>query len=247
MKQNVLTPDKKKEGAGAEVRRLFPSSSLTHVDPFVLLDEFFVEADSGFPMHRHAGFEAITYILGGGFRHKDDMGNDSVVGEGGVQKFTAGSGIEHSEMPAGEKGAHGFQLWLNLPKNKKDMKPNYQKVKADKIPQAEDGKTIIKTIVGEDSPVELETNIKYQDVALEKDCFTSIDFSEKHRGFLYVYQGEISLKEENGTKTSIAKGQGYLPDGTLRFSIGCAEDSRFIVVSGEPIGEEIKLEGSIVR
>ncbi len=243
----IIKPDRKKEGIGAKVRRLFPSTSLAHVDPFVLLDEFFVEADKGFPKHRHAGFEAVTYILEGGFRHNDDMENDSVVGEGGVQKFSAGRGIRHSEMPSGEKGAHGFQLWINLPKDKKDMKPNYQKVGAEKIPRTEDEETIIKTVVGKNSPVELETKVKYQDVTLKKDCFTSVDFSEEQSGFLYVYRGEITLEEKDGKKISIAKGRGYIPEESLHLSIGCAEDSRFIVISGEPLGDEIILEGSIVR
>ncbi|MFP3871741.1 MAG: pirin family protein [Candidatus Natronoplasma sp.] len=184
MKEKIFEPLTKKEGAGAEVRRIFPSTSLDHLDPFVLLDEFFVDADKGFPMHRHAGFEAVTYILEGSFRHKDDIGNDSVVGEGGVQKFTAGKGIKHSEMPVGEKGAHGFQLWVNLPKEKKEIEPNYQKVEAKKIPETKDGTTIIRTIIGEGSPVKIETPVVYQDVILEKGCFRSIDLLQNFQGLL---------------------------------------------------------------
>jgi len=99
---NVIKPTEKKEGAGAKVKRLFPSQEMKHLDPFVLLDEFFVDPSKGFPPHEHRGFEAITYMLDGGFRHKDDLGNDSTVYRGCVQKFTAGRGITHSEMPVGE-------------------------------------------------------------------------------------------------------------------------------------------------
>jgi len=245
LKENVFEPVVKKEGAGAEVKRLFPSSSLDHIDPFVLLDEFFVEADKGFPKHRHAGFEAVTYILEGGFRHEDDMGNDSVVGEGGVQKFSAGSGIRHSEMPAGEKDAHGFQLWINLPKEKKDMEPNYQKVEFEDVPKIKRDNTVIRTIIGEGSPVKVETDVKYQDLSLKRACFTSIDIPEDHEGLLYLYNGEIVI-EQGENKLSLTEGEAYVPSGE-RFSIGCTEDSNFIMVSGKPHHQEIRLEGSIVR
>lgn len=65
---------KQSEGRGATVKRAFPSSSIDHLDPFVLLDEFFVEPPAGFPEHPHKGFEAVTYTLEGVFRHKDSTG-----------------------------------------------------------------------------------------------------------------------------------------------------------------------------
>lgn len=86
-------------GAGATVRRVFPTAQLAHVDPFVLLDEFTVEPDAGFPDHPHGGFEAVTYMLEGAFGHRDHLGNDEVVSAGGVQRFTAGERIVHSGQP----------------------------------------------------------------------------------------------------------------------------------------------------
>jgi len=242
-----LRAEVKSEGAGAKVKRLFPSSDLEHYDPFVLLDEFFVDPEAGFPRHRHAGFEAITYMIEGGFRHKDNMGNDSSIEDGGVQKFTAGKGIEHSEMPVGDKTSHGFQLWINLPKELKDTEPSYQKVSAEQIPVKREGKTKIKTIIGEGSPVKTNTPVLYQDVILEEACFTSIEFPENYRGFLYVYDGEITIDSMGSEKETISDNQAYIPDEESRFSIGCNEKSKFIVISGEPIKEEIRLQGSVVK
>ena len=247
MEGNLLRAEVKSEGAGAKVKRLFPSSDLEHYDPFVLLDEFFVDPEAGFPRHRHAGFEAITYMIEGGFRHKDNMGNDSSIEDGGVQRFTAGKGIEHSEMPVGDKTSHGFQLWINLPKELKDTEPSYQKVSAEQIPVKREGKTKIKTIIGEGSPVKTNTPVLYQDVILEEACFTSIEFTENYRGFLYVYDGEITIDSMGSEKETISDNQAYIPDEESRFSIGCNEKSKFIVISGEPIKEEIRLQGSVVK
>jgi redox-sensitive bicupin YhaK (pirin superfamily) len=56
-------------------------------------------------------------MLEGGFHHTDDLGNDSIVLAGGLQKFTAGRGIVHSELP-GTKGLNrGLQLRVRLPAN----------------------------------------------------------------------------------------------------------------------------------
>lgn len=53
--------------------------------------------------------------------------------------MTAGSGVVHSEMPCQElleKGgrSEGFQLWVNLPKKDKMIKPRYQDTPAERIP-----------------------------------------------------------------------------------------------------------------
>ena len=45
------------------------------LDPFLLFDEFGSDDPSeyigGFPPHPHRGFETITYMLNGKFKHKD--------------------------------------------------------------------------------------------------------------------------------------------------------------------------------
>ena len=119
------------EGDGVMVKRLMPRQGLMNFDPFVLMDHFDIEG-GGFPDHPHRGFEAITYMLDGGMQHVDNLGNKSVVYAGGLQRFTAGKGLVHSEMPQGR--AQGIQLWINLPKRLKQMQPSYQQVDAEDIP-----------------------------------------------------------------------------------------------------------------
>ena len=64
-------------------------------------------------------------MLNGKFRHKDSAGNEGFLSDGSVQWMTAGRGVIHSEMPEQTDGlVRGFQLWLNLPKEKKMIKRN---------------------------------------------------------------------------------------------------------------------------
>ncbi len=122
---NIITGMKTSDGAGVNLTRIMGSPELNMLDPFLLLDEFGSNDPNdyiaGFPPHPHRGFETITYMLNGKWQHQDSAGNEGLLGEGSVQWMTAGRGIVHSEMPIQTDGlARGFQLWLNLSKEKKN-------------------------------------------------------------------------------------------------------------------------------
>ena len=66
--------------------------------------------------------------------------------------MTAGSGIMHQEMPSGNSQGqmHGFQLWANLPSDKKLIAPRYQDIASKDITYLEDNDgSKIKIIVGD--------------------------------------------------------------------------------------------------
>src|SRR5215218_1077107 len=154
----VLNSVKTMEGEGLVVNRSLPNNR--EFDPFLLLDEFgplelAPGQVGGVPAHPHRGFETVTYMLDGRFEHKDSQGRSGKLNPGDVQWMTAGSGVVHSEMPEKEFAKsggrlHGFQLWINLPKIDKMIKPNYQDVPSGKIPIAStlDGKVSAKVIAG---------------------------------------------------------------------------------------------------
>jgi redox-sensitive bicupin YhaK (pirin superfamily) len=94
----------------------------------------------GAPDHPHRGFETVTYMLSGEMQHKDSRGHAGRLTPGDVQWMTAGAGVVHSEMPGAELTRtggrmHGFQLWVNLPKRDKMMKPRYQEIPNAQIPK----------------------------------------------------------------------------------------------------------------
>jgi redox-sensitive bicupin YhaK (pirin superfamily) len=95
------------------------------MDPFLLMDHFGPMvlgpgSDAGFPPHPHRGFQTLTYLIQGAFRHRDSTGGSGLLRPGGAQLMNAGSGIVHEEMPVPEHletgGAiEGVQLWIKLP------------------------------------------------------------------------------------------------------------------------------------
>ena len=149
------------EGDGARVRRLMPVPGFMNFDPFVLFDDFALAPGTGFPPHPHRGFEAITYLCTGELEHRDNLGNVSRVGPGGAQRFTAGHGIVHSEMPSVAEPTRGIQLWINLPARLKASAPAYQEAGAETMVEAAVAGGVRRVIVGEGGPVALMTPVRY--------------------------------------------------------------------------------------
>jgi redox-sensitive bicupin YhaK (pirin superfamily) len=229
------------EGEGAVVKRVFPTRNLSSFDPFPLLDEFNITPPAGFPEHPHGGFEAVTYMLQGGFHHTDNLGNDSVVMAGGVQRFTAGKPIIHSELPGTEGANRGLQLWVRLPTKLQHLKPTYQQVDAKDVPEQRVNGHLVRTVVGEGSSVKLQNDVSYLDVTLQKEQVFTHDVRRDLNAFIYVLEGAVKLGS-----VVVGKGEAGLLTGGDLVELSAADLARFVVIGGKPHGEEIVLRGSFV-
>ena len=239
-----------KDGAGVNLTRIIGSPELNMLDPFLLLDEFGSENPNdyiaGFPPHPHRGFETITYMLNGKFTHKDSAGNEGHLSDGGVQWMTAGKGVVHSEMPEQSEGLmRGFQLWLNLPKEKKMIDPSYHDIQADKIPSVSLENAKVKVISGEfqstEGPGRPHTGVLYLDVHLNKSSSISIPINENWNAFIYVYEGEIE------SNLSVPKGNLAVLDTDGIFECrSISSDTKFILAAGEPLNEPVARGGPFV-
>lgn len=125
--KNWVASQETRDGEGVRIFRVAGRHLNEFIDPFLMIDEMraldSTDYIGDFPPHPHRGFETITYMLKGRFRHTDHMGKEGVIGPGDVQWMTAGRGVVHGKMPEKTEGAmHGFQIWINLPSAEK-MKP----------------------------------------------------------------------------------------------------------------------------
>ncbi|MCW8963458.1 MAG: pirin family protein [Gammaproteobacteria bacterium] len=230
------------EGDGVTVRRLFPfERDQLVVDPFVLWDDFSIGPGAGFPTHAHRGFEAITCLFNGSMNHTDNLGNNSTITAGGAQRFTAGRGIRHSEMPGEQDTTTGIQLWINLPKALKGIEPDYQQVNAADIPQAgENGVTLLE-IVGKSSAMQLKTAVQYTEVRMESGSQHTVRVTEPMQGIIYLQQGKASIHDQ---KLAVGDAmQVYSGDEVI---IRAGRQSRLMVALGKPHHEAVKLAGGFV-
>ncbi len=263
-----------REGAGVSLYRAFGFGKTSEFDPFLLLDDFRNDDptayQAGFPWHPHRGIETITYVLAGKVEHGDSLGNSGVIGPGAVQWMTAGRGIIHQEMPAGdaEGRMHGFQLWANLPKALKMGAPRYQEFGPDRIPVANgpdgvEARVICGELWGTQGPVEgIGVDPAYFDISLSGVREIEIPVAADRHAFAYIFQGEgdfCNLETplevpSSGSGWSDIKPDPHASNRTLiRFGDGDriraksgAEALRFLLFSGKPLKEPVAWYGPIV-
>ncbi|VFQ67054.1 unnamed protein product [Cuscuta campestris] len=241
------------EGDGARVRRSIGRHELKNIDPFLMLDEFEVSPPAGFPDHPHRGFETVTYMLEGAFTHQDFSGHKGTIGTGDVQWMTAGRGIVHSEMPAGEGTQKGLQLWINLASKDKMIEPNYQELLSRDIPSAESDGVQVKVIAGEamgvKSPVYTRTPTMYLDFTLQPATEYHQRVPQSWNAFIYVIEGEGSFGTENSRTPATAHHCLVLGPGegvSVWNSASSGQPLRFVLLGGQPIREPVVQCGPFV-
>ena len=249
----IINPSLASDGAGVKLKRSIGVEP-NYFDPFLMFDEFGSENKDdyigGFPAHPHRGIETVTYMLAGEFEHKDSTGAKGRMKPGDVQWMKTGSGIIHSEMPAMSNGKlHGFQLWINMPAKLKMNKPDYIYINSEKMSIYKDQNKQVKVIAGKFENVEGPVkghNVEpvYFDVELNKDKEFNYNLSSDHNTFIYLINGEVEIgkKKHNKVKDStlilVSKGDDL--------KIKAKKNSKFLLISGKPINEEIARGGPFV-
>ncbi len=153
-----------------------------------------VAGGAGFPTHPHRDMEIVTYVLSGKLAHKDSMGNEGIVGPGGVQFMSAGTGVRHSEYNADpNEPLHFVQMWV-MP-GKPGEAPTYGQM--DFTPE-ERTNTWLQVVSG-DPAVEAPIRIT-QDATLAvsrvEDATVVYEFAPQRYGFAFVADGKVEANGE---------------------------------------------------
>jgi quercetin 2,3-dioxygenase len=251
----VLAGKDTMDGAGVRLKRIFGYPEVPSFDPFLLLDDF--RSDNakdyiaGFPWHPHRGIETVTYLIEGRMKHGDNLGNKGVLKSGGIQWMTAGSGIIHEEMPEQVGGVlAGLQLWVNLPRSHKMMNPRYQDIAAVDVP-VEDLPVggIVRVLAGsygdQVGPIrDVVAEPSYLDVTLPSGSTFVHEVQIGHTVCAYLLMGSGVFSP--GADETLAQHVVLYADGQQVSIQAGPEGVRFILVSGQPLGEPVAWQGPIV-
>jgi redox-sensitive bicupin YhaK (pirin superfamily) len=261
---SLTTAPRGVEGEGFPVRRAFAGVDMDELDPFVHMDEmgsvnYGPGEPKGTPWHPHRGFETVTYIIDGTFRHQDSHGGGGLITNGDTQWMTAGAGILHIEVPPEEmilSGGlfHGIQLWVNLPAAAKWNSPRYQDLRAAQagLLTTHDGGALLRLVAGDldghVGPGATHTPITFVHATVEPGARLEMPWSPSYNALAYVLAG-------SGSGVVGPKGQP-IREGQLAvfgegdyFSITAVDSGaamELILLGGEPIREPVAWYGPFV-
>ena len=254
------------EGEGFPVRRAFAGVDLRDLDPFIHLDqmgevEYAPGEPKGTPWHPHRGFETVTYMIDGIMEHSDSNGGGGVITNGDTQWMTAGAGILHIETPPEHlvvSGGlfHGFQLWVNLPREKKWADPRYQDIRGSDVALAasEDGGALVRVIAGDvegfAGPGSTHTPMTQVHATISPGAQLVLPWRPDYNALAYVLNGRGAVGPE-GTPIRMGQLAVYGPGDVLTVAAAATQESRspnmdVLILGGQPIREPVAWMGPFV-
>lgn len=246
------TAQPSQDGAGVKIRRIHDFRG--GLDPFLMLDELKASAEEdyigGFPSHPHRGFETLTYILHGGLTHEDSMGNQGEVRVGDAQWMSAGRGVIHSEMPlTDQQGLHAFQIWINLPSQRKMDAPQYKDLRHAEMGQLSWSGGQLKAIAGQwisdqgeltGGLEQLGEGAALADLTLEAGQALQLTLPAGQLLHIYVYQGEVQPDIQAGQLASLQ------PDAQQQVQLQGVDTCGLLLLTGPALQEPIAHYGPFV-
>ena len=167
--------------------------------------------------------------------------------------MTAGAGVIHSEMPSDDirrNGGrmHGFQLWVNLPRRDKMMKPRYQELRAAEIPTATsaDGTATVTVIAGESlgtrATIDTRTPIIYLHVRLAAGARFTQSIPAAYNAFAFLIGGEATFGDRAARENDMVL---FDRDGD-EVSMTSAAGAELLLIAGIPLDEPVARYGPFV-
>ena len=240
----LVIESKEKDLGEFAVRRVLPAPEKRMVGSFVFFDHM---GPAEFPPgkgiqvrpHPHIGIATVTYLFEGEIMHRDNLGFVQPIQRGAVNLMTAGRGIVHSERAGDDLNEtsrlHGIQSWMALPVEEEECEAAFQHYPATDLPDIEVNGVSVRVIIGEAyshaSPVHAYSSTLYLECVMPEGSELTLP-DQYPEIAAYVVSGKITIDD-------CAYGEGVMAvgSGSAAMTLTADEDSRVMVVGGEPLGK----------
>jgi redox-sensitive bicupin YhaK (pirin superfamily) len=182
-----------------------------------VINEDRVTSGEGFDTHPHRDMEIITYPLSGAIAHRDSTGGTGLLRAGEVQRMTAGTGVQHSEMNGSDEELHFLQIWI-IPE-KRGLKPGYEQKAFTEAERRGRWRVVV-------SPDAREGSLTvHQDVSLHGTLLSAGE------------SAEYTLAPGRHAWVQMARGRATLNGVELKAGDGVAvsDESRLVLTATEPV------------
>lgn len=235
-----------------------PMDDLPTLDPFLLIHHWkgLLVGDQrqnevGVGPHPHRGFSPITFVYKGDVVHRDSLNNKATVGPGGTQWMFAGRGVTHSERHSKKLVEEGgevefIQFWVNVPAKHKMEMGQYLPLTAEETPTIESENSFISVVAGNYQGIKGKAPAFTNQILLRGDLKrsgkVSLEIPETYNCLIYLLDGGLMI---NGVEAVDKQIVVFENDGDT-IDLEAKYDTRYIVLSGEPIGENVEQYGPFV-
>ena len=147
----------------------------------------------GFGTHGHRDMEIISYVLSGELKHRDSMGNGSIIRPGDIQRMSAGTGVRHSEFNASDTNpVHLLQIWI-MPEQS-GLEPSYEEKNFDQ--EQKQGKLkLVGSRDGRDNSVTIHQDANLYLASLNQSDRLTHQIDANRAVWLQVAKGEVKLND----------------------------------------------------
>jgi quercetin 2,3-dioxygenase len=238
---------------GIEVLEPVPSRNIPYElsDPYILVHEAVVPIDPQRAQldttHPHRGFDNLWYVLSGSASTGHSTGPGGTferarLQAGALLKIRTGRGVYHAEnigedeLREGRTGEFRSVLfWVNLARKDKNVDPTAQVVEPDALPTRREDGAVVRTLVGDGSPVKLGTEGLILDVELPAGGAFSTSIDPTFNAFAWILAGEASVgaNRRRAGQAQIA----VLGPGDALIVTDAQPGTRFMLMAGKPYGE----------
>ena len=257
----VTTAPSGLEGEGFPVRRAFAGVDLAQLDPFVHMDQM-GEVDygpgepRGTPWHPHRGFETVTYIIDGTFRHQDSNGGGGLITNGDTQWMTAApasctSRRRRRSSWSAAACSTASSYGSTCPARLKMTPPRYQDIRAGQVAllSSADGGALLRVIAGSfgghAGPGITHTPISLVHATISAGARVRLPWGADFNALGYVLSGRGSAGPD-GRPVRMGQLAVFGPGDALTVTAAPSGDLDILLLGGEPIREPVAAYGPFV-
>ena len=230
------------------VGRLLPFRKKRMVGPFIFIDHMgpttlgptnYMDVDQ----HPHCGLSTLTFMLEGEIVHKDSIGSKQLITPGAVNWMVAGKGVTHTERtPESLRNgqiytAHGYQIWVALPKDMEECEPEFHHFEASQLPVWKEGGATFKLIAGEGygqkSPVPVKSELFMIEIFSENGFELNTAGKLKGEIGICIVEGEIEA-----CGSLVEKGNMLVSKVDDACKVIVKPNTHLLLFGGKPFDEE---------
>ncbi|SEK43686.1 hypothetical protein SAMN04487910_0524 [Aquimarina amphilecti] len=246
--QGLIIEERSRDIGDFLVGRLIPFRKKRMVGPFIFIDHMgptiikkgkYMDVDQ----HPHIGLSTLTYLMDGEIIHQDSIGTNQRISPGSVNWMVAGKGVTHTERTPNDMRngteflAHGYQIWIALPKHLENMEPEFHHLDKAEIPYWKDGTTEFRLIAGKGYG-------KISSLPVHSELFMiEVKTTERYElGIKGELQGEIGIcivdGEIQACETIISKGNMLVSKIEDTCTVVLEPNTHVLLFGGQPFPEE---------